>query len=123
YYIDNAYAANCKVGDKAQVKWKGSWYPATVTNSKGKNCYIHYDGYDQSLDEWVGPERIRIRGTHSIVGGENSYNVGEAVSVKWKDSWWPAKVLKSESDRWYIHYDGYGSNWDEWVGPGRIQKR
>ena len=115
--------ADCQPGDKADVKWKGRWYPATVITGKGNDCYIHYDGYDNSWDEWVGPARIRLTNAAPLVVGGSPYSIGEAVSVKWKGSWWPAHVLKAEPNRWYIHYDGYGSNWDEWVGPGRIQKR
>jgi len=50
-------------GEKVQVSWKGSWYPATVLEV-GKDANlgkykIHYDGYDASWDEWVGPDRMK----------------------------------------------------------------
>jgi hypothetical protein len=54
-------AAGYKVGDPVMVKWKGAWYPASVLKSQGGNFYIHYDGYDNSWDEWVGTNRIRAR--------------------------------------------------------------
>jgi len=47
--------------------------------------------------------------------------VGDKAQVEWKGSWYSAKVLKAADDRCYIHYDGYGSNWNEWVGPDRIK--
>ncbi|MBF0457278.1 MAG: hypothetical protein HQK99_05220 [Nitrospirae bacterium] len=46
-------------GDPVSVKWKGTWYPAHVLKAKGDQTYIHYDGYDNSWDEWVGPDRIK----------------------------------------------------------------
>ncbi len=53
-----------------------------------------------------------------------TYNVGEAVMVEWKNSWYPAKVIAVGSGGKYrIHYDGYGSEWDEFVSPARMKKK
>jgi hypothetical protein len=50
-----------KVRDLVKVNWKGSWWSASVIKV-GKNSWkIHYDGYNNSWDEWVGPKRIRKR--------------------------------------------------------------
>lgn len=49
-------------GDDVDVEWKGSWYPASVLEVKPQGKYrIHYEGYDGSWDETVGPGRIRAR--------------------------------------------------------------
>jgi hypothetical protein len=42
-------------------------------------------------------------------------------SVEWEGTWYDAKVLKTEKDRWHIHYVGYENSWDEWVGKDRIK--
>lgn len=107
--------AACKVGDAASVEWKGKWYPAKVTKVDGEKCCIHYDGYGNEWDECVGPERIKVKGA-------NPYPAGTPVSVEWKGSWYPAKVLEAKENSWKIHYDNYDSSWDEWVGPNRIKK-
>ncbi len=132
FVAEKAHAL-CSAGDKAQVLWKGSWYPATVIQGGASKCYIHYDGYSNSWDEWVGPGRIKVAGgavSPSVIPGQNSvsigagpYKAGDAVMVKWKGSWWPAQVVQVGAKRWYIHYDGYSNSWDEWVGPGRIRPR
>lgn len=50
------------VDDNVEVEWKGSWYPANVMEIKAQGKYkIHYQGYDSSWDETVGPSRIRAR--------------------------------------------------------------
>lgn len=41
--------------------------------------------------------------------------------VEWRGEWFPAKVIKAESDRWRIHYIGYEESWDEWVDAKRIR--
>jgi len=43
------------------------------------------------------------------------------VKVEWHGSWYAATVLKREGDRAFIHYEGYGANYDEWVGPDRVR--
>jgi len=55
----NTASAACIAGDAVNVLWKGKWYPATVLKASGEKCYIHYNGYDNSWDEWVGNNRIR----------------------------------------------------------------
>ncbi|MEO5358158.1 MAG: hypothetical protein H7844_12800 [Nitrospirae bacterium YQR-1] len=109
-------------GDKVEVSWKGSWYPATVLKTKGDLTYIHYDGYSKSWDEWVGLDRIRSTDGPSSSGPSSGlYSAGDPVDVKWKGSWYPAHVLRASGNQTYIHYDGYDSSWDEWVGPERIR--
>jgi hypothetical protein len=123
-------ARACAAGDKAQVLWKGTWYPATVLKAKGAECYIHYDGYGSNWDEWVGPDRINIAGSGSGGGSgsatpvASSFSSGDPVSVLWKGTWYPAKVLTVlGGGRYRIHYDGYDNSWDENVGPSRIRAR
>jgi hypothetical protein len=114
--IPGAEASICEAGNKAEVFWKDRWYPAQVlrVNQDGDRCFITYDGYDNSWDEWVGSDRIRIY---------NRYGEGSQVSVYWKGSWYAAQVLKVRRGSYYITYDGYSSSWDEWVGLDRIRPR
>ncbi|MBI2768838.1 MAG: RNA-binding protein [Burkholderiales bacterium] len=109
----------CSVGDQAQVFWKGQWYGARVTrvNETQTRCFIRYDGYGSEWDEWVSSERIRV------AGAAPRYKVGDDVQVAWKGKWWPASVISVGEGRWKIHYDGYESSWDEWVGPERMRGR
>ncbi|MGV3484029.1 MAG: SHD1 domain-containing protein [Planctomycetaceae bacterium] len=56
-------------------------------------------------------------------GPSADFAVDSAVDVLSQKKWYPAKVLKVEGGRYYIHYDNYSSSWDEWVGPERIRQR
>jgi hypothetical protein len=112
------YAA-CKAGDKAEVLWKGTWYPAMVLKAKSDQCYIHYDGYGSNWDEWVGPDRIK--GAKTQAAGTKKFSEGDPVQVKWKGTWYAAHVIAVGKNQWKIHYDGYDSSWDEWVGAARIK--
>ncbi len=112
-------ARACSVGDSAQVEWKGAWYPATVTKVNGDQCFIHYKGYGSNWDEWVGPNRIKITGASAPAA--SSHSDGDPVQVLWKGTWYPAHVIGVKGNTLKIHYDGYDSSWDEWVGPNRYR--
>lgn len=47
------------VGTSVEVSWQGKWYSAKVLKVDRGVHLIHYDGYDDSWDEWVSDKRIR----------------------------------------------------------------
>ncbi|MCI4624819.1 MAG: hypothetical protein L3V56_02545 [Candidatus Magnetoovum sp. WYHC-5] len=115
-FLNSANCFSCSVGEKVEVEWKGSWYPASVLDTSGSRCFIHYDGYDNSWDEWVGPGRVRYYNAAD-------FSQGESVLVKWKGHWYNAHVVKAKKNKFFIHYEGYDNSWDEWVGPDRIKAK
>lgn len=54
---------------------------------------------------------------------QTAYKLHDKVKVKWSGSWWDAEIIQVNGDQYKIHYDNYGSNWDEWVKTDRIQPR
>ena len=46
--------------NRVEVEWHGTWWAAEVVRTIGNRYYIHYTGWDNSWDEWVGPDRIRM---------------------------------------------------------------
>lgn len=50
-----------------------------------------------------------------------AYGVGSKVQVFWGTKWWPATVLQVKDDKYFIHYDGWASSWDEWVTTARMR--
>jgi hypothetical protein len=52
------------------------------------------------------------------------FKAGDPVDVEWKGDWWKADVTKVRSGPvYYVHYVGWGNEWDEWVAPARIRGR
>lgn len=51
-----------------------------------------------------------------------SYSVNDHIQVHWNDQWYPAVILKVKGKKYFIHYDGYESSWDEWVGEDRMKR-
>lgn len=50
------------------------------------------------------------------------YTVKDHVQVEWNGQWYPAVILKLKGKKYLIHYDGYESKWDEWVGEDRMKR-
>jgi hypothetical protein len=103
------------------VLWKNQWWPAVVVDvsSSGSECKVHYQGYGAKYDEWVGKDRIKVFGREAQQ--DRTYRNGERVQVYWGDRWWNAKIVKKRGDMYYVNYEGYGRNWNEWVGMDRVR--
>jgi hypothetical protein len=52
-----------------------------------------------------------------------AWSVGNQVMVEENGKWYPSVILKAESTRYFIHYDGYADSYDVWVGPERVKSR
>src|SRR5262245_20768746 len=57
----------------------------------------------------------------AAIHGQMPLTRDQDVMVEWGRQWWPADVLRRDGVRHFIHYRGYGKEWDEWVGPERIR--
>lgn len=111
-------AAESKSAERFEVLWNGTWYRARSIAVRGNERKIRYIGYSEAWDEWVTPDRVREYQPAELP-------VGEKVYVLWKidGRWYPATVRKSWYGLHHVRYDGYDESWDEWIGPGFIQKR
>lgn len=95
------------------VEHGGSYWPCTiVAHEPDGQQKVHYIGWGPESDEVVASSRIRRRSGSSL---------GQLV-VEWHGSYWPATALRSDGGRIFIRYDGYGAEWDEWVGPDRTAR-
>ena len=95
------------------VEHGGSFWPSSVVERQSDGrVKIHYLGWGSESDEVIEPSRIRRRSKTSA---------GQLM-VEWHGSYWPATALRTEGNRSFIRYDGYGSEWDEWVGPDRTAR-
>lgn len=52
------------------------------------------------------------------------FQMGEMVEVydPIEKNWFPSKILKVDSQKWFIHYEGYDSKWDTWADCARIRR-
>lgn len=128
-----------RVGDVVEVLDHSVWRKSQVLRVEGGKYFIHYEGWSDSWNEWVPPERVRpmpgaaptpavpaARTPGAPAGKTNAaaaqkWTVGQFIEVLDGPTWRKSRVLKVEGNRYYIHYEGWNSNWDEWVGPERTR--
>ena len=56
-----------------------------------------------------------------LATAQTKFAKGQKVEVLWKGTWYKATVLEAKENAYKIHYDGYGSSWDETVTSSRIR--
>jgi hypothetical protein len=128
------------VGDHVLVEWEGNNYPAMILEAQGPAKFkVHYDGYDPMWDEVIPRDRIKGLVEATVVQPEppakvrakaiqaaqtNVYKIGDRVRVEWHGQIYPAVITGIVGqERYRIHYEGYGNEWDETVGLSRIQPK
>jgi hypothetical protein len=132
-----------RVGDHVLVEWRGDDHPAVIVAIEGPSKFrVHYDGYSDDWDESVTAIRIqgRLGSTAAApmpnaparprAGGAASaqppsvYKAGDRVRVEWHGSIYSAKITTVlGGDRYRVHYEGYGDEWDENIGLNRLQRK
>lgn len=131
---------NYGVGDHVLVEWEGNTYPAMIIAATSPTKYkVHYEGYDDIWDEVVPRNRIKgfvegdvvqpeppakVRAKALQAAQTNVHKLGDRVRVEWHGQMYPAVITGIVGqERYRVHYEGYGSEWDETVGLSRIQTR
>lgn len=134
------------MGDHVMVEWEGNDYPAVIIEVEGPARYrVHYDGYDSIWDESVNVTKVKGRVTGPVVpppppakvlrrggapiasasasaGALSRYKQGQQVRVHWHGKVYPATIVEVLGDeRYRVHYEGYGPEWDETIEVSRIQ--
>ena len=103
----------------------------TVVIAAGQPSYSGSYANGISSDDWsMGWSRsFTFSGSASAApaapSGGGLCSTGSPVNVLWAGVWFPAVVVSGPngSGQCYISYDGYSSDWNEWVGPDRMRAR
>jgi hypothetical protein len=108
--------ANPRIGERAKARdSNGDWYACRIIDARDQKLKIHFIGYEDDEDIWVGPEDLETI-------KQVRYATGTKVDVLWKKRWYPATVLQAKDGVHLIHYTDYESKWDEWVPSRRIRE-
>lgn len=108
-----------KIGEHVWVDYDGDDYLGFVTaTDPTKGLNVRFYSYTNNELEWVAANRTKP------FKCQFDFSVGALVSVysAYDEKWMKARVLKKFSCLHYIRYEGYGSEWDEWVSPDKIKK-
>jgi hypothetical protein len=131
-----------RVGDHVLVERKGAEYAGVIVSVEGPAKFrVHYDGYSEEWDETVPGTRIHgrltapvptaaiakrgapgVSASASASAPPSFYRVGDRVRVEWHGATYTASIVAVlGAERYRVHYEGYGSEWDENIGLARIQ--
>lgn len=103
-----------EVGQRAEIEWHGKYYRGFVIGRNGALSRVHYYGYQESDDEWVTPERLRIP-------VPKTRPVNSAVEIEWKGQWYAGKIIGMKHGLHMVKYDNWGPEWNEWVTFDRLR--
>jgi hypothetical protein len=107
---------NSRIGERAKARDNnGDWYACRIIEARNDRFKIHFIGYEDDEDMWVGPKDLK-----PITPVQ--YATGAKVEVLWKKHWYPATVLQAKDGVHLIHYTDYEAKWDEWVPSRRIRE-
>lgn len=107
--LDRTWAIGSEVALRLR---RGDRVRATVVEAAGAFHRVAIDGLPDEHARWVLAPAL----------SERTGDEPDAVLIEWKGSWWPGVVLKADGEKRYVHYLGYGDEWDEWVGPARLRR-
>jgi hypothetical protein len=73
---------------------------------------ISLDNYNKCKNNFNSEKNI----IEAFDFSKSTYEVGEWVDVKDTiNQWLEAQVIKVQNDKAYVHYNGWGTRWDEWI--------
>ena len=106
-----------RLGEQLEVEWKGKWYRGQIIGIPEHGLRVHYIGFDNKWDEVVPESRTRPFRSQQLAPGSS-------VEVRWPEDqqWYPARILRGWQGIYFIHYEGYAPEWDEWVPPAAIRQ-
>jgi len=110
---------NLLVGKRVKVAYDGQDYLGFVEDADGKNNYkVRFYSYTNNESEWLTLNRLKS------FSCEKDLPIGSKVSAlsAYDDKWYPGKVINKFLCLHLVHYDGYDSEWDEWIAPQKIKK-
>ena len=116
-----AIGVSCPVGASRQIEWNGSQWDGTILegpNAIGE-CYVGYDGWDASWNEWVAQSRI----SGAVPPAGVTCPIGAALEIEWNGTWWDGSVLEGPDGQGHclVTYEGWDASWNEWVAQDRLR--
>ncbi len=107
-----------RVGERLEVLWHEKWYRAQILDVDAHRVKVHYVKFADQWDEWVESERTR-KFEPSQWAAETKVEIRDRKVEKW----YPGHIRRSWYGIYFVHYDEYLTEWDEWVTPDRVRLR
>lgn len=64
----------------------------------------------------------------AVLAQDADFKEGDSIDIFWGGKWWPGVVRKvgakeGQAGKWFVHFDGYGDNWDMWKEAAELRRR
>lgn len=113
-----------RIGEHVEVLYDGEWWRALVETVKDGKLQVRYASAAKREESWADEKDVRL--FKALATPEPAaLVVGSKAQVEWHHRWWPARVVKinAAEKKFFITYDGFGKEWDEWVEAARIRPK
>jgi hypothetical protein len=109
-----------RIGERVYIDYDGENYLGFITSVNSENQFnIRYYSYTNNETDWVEMKDMKPYTCSQNFSNNTKVKVYSTIDEKWL----PAEVKKKFYCLHYIHYEGYGTQWDEWVPTDRIKAR
>lgn len=105
------------VGERGEFRSSGGWYRGFTIGHDGDKKLVRFYGYDSSCDEWVGPDAIRKPAP------SEELPIGTTVSALSHNEWFSAKVVAVRQGMHLVKFDGWASEWNEWLPASSLKRK
>ena len=101
-----------------EVQWAGHWWPARVIQVESATMY-RVQWSDVGAELVVHHSRLRSRALERT----NIQVCEDLVEVEREGDWWPAVVISKSALDVFVHFEGWGNSWNQWVRKSRVRQR
>lgn len=110
-----------KVGDLVEVQLDGEWWNAELLEISEEGYHVSVKGLYET--HWLEKDSIRKKVIPLALNQEGApYEAGDMVQAFWDGDWWQAEILHVAVDQfYYVTYDDFSSQWDEWIPAYKIK--
>jgi hypothetical protein len=106
------------INSDVEVLWAGQWWATTIVDTLPGDMYrVRWPGSTAGIPVPGTSLRLswRKRAQQAVCD--------EFIEVELGGEWWPAISLRRRKTDTYIHFEGWGNSWDQWVANHRVRMR
>jgi hypothetical protein len=113
------------IGSYVEASGGGRRHFGRVVATEQDHVIVQFYDYTQKRTVTFAASDITLSKRTARTTARLEADIKPDCLIEWRGTWFPAKVLLRTSvdqqPRYFIHYLGYHSSWDEWVGSERIR--
>ncbi len=90
-----------------------------LRTADGKTLTVPLDKLSETDQEFL---EVWSKTASATPSPDPTYEVGQKVEVDYRGKWYAATIKEARDGKYFIGYEGYSSNFDEWVTTERLRQ-